>query len=274
MSENTHGMKCISASALLAVAVIALVAVSLMTPSLKQRNVTAAPISPSKPQATLILPDTTITPLRDIPNVNVSKLVIPNNTGRGVIAMIGSAEDALRTGLGVVQITAVGPCKIHAIPGKPVTVKIRVTYMGGPSAPATVALSLNGKSSLTSVSYVFIPLQNVDPGKVPSGMKPFTVHKPVVYRYSTAGSDGTSTPHYVIMGYKDVTGYYIPSYDLLSFSTGHVILHRNSSVIIEAKLTIPDYVRSGTYYISPSLGIDGEHLYVEEDAEISVTVSS
>jgi len=276
MRNGTHDVTCISASALLVATVIALITISFILPGLSQCNATASPASPSKPQATLILPNLTVTPLRNLPHV--SKLVIPPTiTGRGVITMIGSAEDALKRGLGVVQISVIKPKRIHVTPGKPAVVEIEITYRGGPSAPAAITLSLGSESSFessfVSVSYMFVPSQNVDLSRIPLGMKLYTIRKPIVYTYTTAGN-GTSAPQFMVTGYRETTGYYVPSYELFRFNTSHIIIHKNSSAIIKAKLIIPDYVRSGTYYVSPSIGVGGEGLDIEEDDTISVTVCS
>ena len=251
--EPTHLSKTI-----LAIATVILVLAGLAIVN-SERKSTAASNALSKPQAGITLPGLTVTLPRTGNDSRVGRVVIPKNiTGRGVITLIGSTEDALKKGLGAIKVSIVGPQELHVTPGKATVVWVKITYVGGPTSPKEVALEL-GESCSSSRGYVFVPLKYVDTRRSPPGMRVYSVNKPVVYRER----DASGNIHYLLIGYEKVRGYYIPQYTLFRFSTQHLIIHRNSSVTVKAEVTFPRYVRGGTYSISPPICAEGVNLYME-----------
>ena len=254
--EPTHLSKTI-----LAIATVILVLAGLAIVN-SERKSTAASNALSKPQAGITLPGLTVTLPRTGNSSHVDRVVIPKNiVGRGVITLIGSTEDALKKGLGVIKVSIIGSQKLHLIPGKPMTIWVKITYIGGPTSPEKITLNL-GKGCSSSKGYIFVPLKYIDIRKLPPGMRMYSTVKPIVYKEK----DNLGNPHYVLIGYRKVTGYYILQNTLFKFSTQHITIHKNSSVILKVELVFPSYVKGGIYSISPPVDIERTGIYMEEES--------
>ncbi len=181
------------------------------------------------------------------------RIVMPKASGRhGGLKAIAfpSISTLIRMGGGVIQVKAVGLKAVAVMPGRPASIKVKLTYVGGRSSPKAVVVELRtggapaasrGSSGIVELSYLFISDSHVNHALLPKGIKAYYVRKPIVV---TVGGRP------FVKGYKVVKGYYVRCGALIRYSRRFVVIARNSSVTVTAYVSIPKYVTGGTYKVT------------------------
>ncbi|WP_297491304.1 hypothetical protein [Thermococcus sp.] len=219
---------------------------------------TAVPHSSTGPEyVDSMMPESLLKEVHSFKPPNTTKIIDPPwikerlKNGTPIALESLTPEQIVERGLGIIKISIVSPKEstIYAKPGEKIPVEVRITYLGGSKAPNEIQVYVNSPHGIRE--RIFVWNEYVNKKKLPKAL---------------------DTPDF-----RCPAGYDVPVDMLFEFDNKPITLKKNSSVVVKGYLKIPEFIKGGQYYISPSVSIPHEYYgrsvvgTVEDSRRVTVT---
>jgi hypothetical protein len=186
-----------------------------------------------------MMPERLLNETHSFKSQNITKIIDPPwvrehlKNGTPIALESLSDEQLVERDLGIIKISILSPREktIYATPGERIPIEVKISYLGGSKAPEEIQVYINSPSGIRE--NVFAWDGNIDKKKLPKTLE---------------------TPDF-----RCPAGYNVPVDMFFEFDNKLITLKKNSSVIVNGYLRIPEFITGGEYLLGSTVTIPHEY---------------